>query len=192
MQQHHRGGPRRRRTRTSADALAQGLGWFSLALGAAELAAPAFLARTLARPDDAPLFRAHGLREMATGIGILAARENPAPWLWARLAGDLLDLATLARGLRRDNPHRMCAGAAMAAVGGIAMLDLACARRLGEAARGSYIAPDYRDRSGFPRPAADMRGIARPGAAQPPALRQAGPDAGRSPAPLGTATGAAG
>ena len=30
----------------------------------------------------------------ATGVGILASR-SPAPWLWARVAGDGLDMATL-------------------------------------------------------------------------------------------------
>ena len=35
--------------------------------------------------------RAYGLREIGTGIGILASKD-PSPWLWGRVAGDALDV----------------------------------------------------------------------------------------------------
>lgn len=41
------------------------------------------------------LIRAYGVREIAKGVGILTS-PNPTPWLWGRVAGDALDLATLA------------------------------------------------------------------------------------------------
>ena len=74
--------------------LATFLGLFSLGLGAAELfAAPQMAALTgVPRPE---LLRAYGAREIATGIGLLTTRR-PALWLWGRVLGDVMDLATLA------------------------------------------------------------------------------------------------
>ena len=81
-------------------ALAQGLGWFSIGLGAAELMAPHQLARFLGMEEHTQLIRAYGAREIATGIGILT-QEDPTPWMWGRVGGDMLDLGTLALGLNR-------------------------------------------------------------------------------------------
>lgn len=159
MQPSRTDAPRRRRTGGSVDALACGLGWFSIGLGAAELLAPGATARCLGRPQGSGLVRAYGLREIATGIGILKA-EDPTPWIWGRVAGDLLDLATLCCALDRENPRRSHAGVAMGAVVAVTLADLLCLRALTEAERGNYIAPDYSDRSGFPRPPAEMRGAA--------------------------------
>jgi hypothetical protein len=55
--------------------------------------------------DYAALIRAYGVREIATGAAILYQRD-PTPWIWGRVAGDALDLATLAVGLHEDNPRR--------------------------------------------------------------------------------------
>lgn len=46
------------------------------------------------------LVRACGAREIATGLAILLSK-NPTPWLWARVGGDVLDIATLASNARR-------------------------------------------------------------------------------------------
>jgi hypothetical protein len=150
---HHRNG------REGAEMMAQGLGLFSLALGAAELLAPRQLARWLDIEGQEPLLRLYGLREIGTGIGILASRD-PAPWLWARVAGDALDLATLgaATGIsRRRDAIAMAAGS----VALVTALDIACARALGqEPQQDDRWHPDYSDRSGFPRPADTMRGTA--------------------------------
>ena len=115
-------------------ALAEGLGWFSVGLGLAELLAPRALAAWLGMEERAGLIRAYGAREMATGAAILLSRGDPAPWVWARVAGDGLDLATLAAGLASDNPRRGNVGIALAAVGGVTALDVACARMLGPTA----------------------------------------------------------
>ncbi len=115
-------------------ALAEGLGWFSVGLGLAELLAPRALAAWLGMEERAGLIRAYGAREMATGAAILLSRGDPAPWVWARVAGDGLDLATLAAGLAGDNPRRGNVGVALAAVGGVTALDVACARMLGSTA----------------------------------------------------------
>ena len=65
----------------TALALAEGLGWFSIGLGLAELAAPHSLARFLGMEGHAGLIRAYGVREVVTGVGILA-QDDPTPWVW--------------------------------------------------------------------------------------------------------------
>lgn len=157
MQPKYATAPRRRRTENSHDAVADGLGYFSLALGAAELLAPHALARWLGRPDDAGALRACGLREIGTGLGVLRG-DSRAFWLWARVSGDLVDLALLGRGLK--GPRRANAGIALGTVAAVTLLDVLCARALEEAEDALYVAPDYSDRSGFPKPAAEMRGAA--------------------------------
>jgi hypothetical protein len=142
-------------------ALAQGLGWFSIGLGVAELLAPEQLARFLGMEEHTRLIRAYGAREVATGIGILT-QEDPTPWMWGRVGGDALDLGTLALGLNRDNPQRGNVGVAMAAVAGVTALDIVCAQRLSAERERSYApSADYSDRRGLPRPPEAMRGAAR-------------------------------
>jgi hypothetical protein len=109
--------------------LANGLGWFSIGLGLYELLAPRHLGRTLGMEDKTGLIQAYGLREIATGVGILANRR-PAEWVWGRVGGDALDLATLAPGLDGDNPKRGNVAFAIGAVAGVALLDVLCAQQL--------------------------------------------------------------
>jgi hypothetical protein len=145
----------------SARAMAQGLGWFSLGLGAVELLAAPALARALGMEGRENLLRAYGAREVATGLGILT-QEDPTPWVWGRVAGDALDLATLAPALDDDNPRAGNVGLAMAAVAGATALDVICARALSsEREETRRPIPDYRDRSGLPRSPEAMRGAAR-------------------------------
>jgi hypothetical protein len=145
----------------SAEALAHGLGWFSIGLGLTELLAPGYVGRFLGMEDRAELIRAYGAREIVTGVGILA-QDDPTPWMWGRVAGDALDLGTLVMGLERSNPHRGNVGLAMAAVAGVMVLDLICAQALG---RERELTPppirDYSGRRGMPRPSHAMRGVAR-------------------------------
>jgi uncharacterized membrane protein len=80
------------------------------------------------------LLRALGLREITCGLGILtrpAPRGHPAGWLWARVAGDAMDLALLGRALASNNVERNRLAAATAAVAGITGLDLIGGRQLG-------------------------------------------------------------
>ncbi|SRR5690606_31761677 len=141
------------KTKTAPSAAAA-LGWFSIGLGLAQLLATRHVARATGMHGRERLLRVCGARELVTGIGILAAR-NPTPWMWARVAGDALDLAGLAR-----SPRKARAAAAMAAVAGVTALDVqtAGALRRAEAHRTAY--RDYSSRSGFPKPPAEMRGIA--------------------------------
>jgi hypothetical protein len=145
----------------SAHALAQGLGWFSIGLGIAELAAPGSLVRFLGIDERTDLIRVYGMREIATGLGILS-QDDPTPWLWGRVGGDVLDLGTLAAGFGRSR-QRQNVGLAIAAVAGVLALDLYCAQAL--SGRERRPPPrrirDYSARRGMPRPPAAMRGVAR-------------------------------
>src|SRR5690349_15456940 len=139
---------------------ARALGWFSIALGLAELAMPRRLARIAGAPNAPTLTRAFGLREIGTGIGILTSKD-PSPWLWGRVAGDALDVATVGAGLvTAGRPLRTLTSVVMLL--GIAYLDLKVAEGAPPSRKREKRAQrDYSARSGFPRPAHEMRGIAR-------------------------------
>jgi len=116
--------------------LANGLGWFSIGLGVAELAAPRQVARLIGAKDEdqtITVLRAYGIRELAAGFGILS-QTRPAGWLWGRVAGDLLDIASLGKTLSSDDSNRGRALAATAAVLGVTALDVHCAQQLSRSA----------------------------------------------------------
>ena len=138
---------------------ARALGWLSIGLGLAELAMPRRLARIAGAPNAPRLTRVFGLREIGTGIGILTSKD-PSPWLWARVAGDALDVATVGAGIvTRGRPLRTLASVAMLL--GIAYVDMKVAEGAPPAKkREKRSSRDYSGRSGFPRSAAEMRGIA--------------------------------
>ncbi len=77
--------------------------------------------------------KAYGLREIATGIGILQSPQ-PAKWMWGRVAGDVLDIATLSAVVADRSCHRGRALAAMTAVAGVTAPDAPCAAQLSAAA----------------------------------------------------------
>ncbi len=106
------------------------------------------------------LVQAYGAREIATGVGILASKD-PTPWIWGRVAGDALDLATLAAALQGNPRARGNVGIAIAAVAGVTALDILCAQTLSsETTEPMRPARDYTDRSGLPRSPDAMRGAA--------------------------------
>jgi hypothetical protein len=152
---------RRGHADTATDTLARGLGLFSIALGIAEVAAPRALARALGMKGQEGLIAGYGVREIATGIGILASKD-PTPWIWGRVAGDGLDLATLATALEGDNPKKGNVGIAMAAVAGVTALDVYCAQTLSrETPHPLPPLQDYSDRTGYPRGIEQSHGAAR-------------------------------
>src|SRR4051812_15371289 len=80
------------------DSLARFLGWFSIGLGTAQLAAPKTMCKLVGADGDGSspaLMRLMGARELTQGTGILT-RPRPTTWLWSRVAGDALDLSLLA------------------------------------------------------------------------------------------------
>jgi hypothetical protein len=109
--------------------LAIGLGWFSIGLGLAELIAPKKLGRFLGLEDHSGLIRFFGLRELAAGVGILTQKRQ-GPWVWARVAGDALDLATLGWAFMRADDKRGNVAFATANVAGVTALDVVCGRAL--------------------------------------------------------------
>lgn len=157
---HHRDHRSRQHASYDAERLARGLGWFSLALGAVELFGARGVARWLGMERHETLIRAYGAREVATGIGILT-QKDPAPWIWGRVAGDTLDLATLGAGMPENGRARGRVALAAGAVAGVTMLDIACANALTRRPQQVEQYRDYSDRSGLPRAPQQMRGAAR-------------------------------
>lgn len=142
----------------SMQATVRRLGWFSIGLGLLEILAPRATAWRVGLPGRQGLVATFGAREIGNGVGILMSKD-PTPWIWARLAGDVLDIATLATG---DNRRRSTNMVALAAVGGVTLIDAVCAHWLTTFhARRSQPVPDYSERSGFPKSAEAMRGAAR-------------------------------
>ena len=105
------------------NAVIRGLGWFGIALGAAEVLAPRALASAIGLDGRSGILRLFGLREIASGVLILAA-DDPQSWLWARVAGDGLDGGLLASGLLGSNPKRARTLFATLAVAPVVVLDL--------------------------------------------------------------------
>jgi uncharacterized membrane protein len=119
-------------------ALARGLGWFSVGLGVAEVAAPGVIANAIGvrdSGDNRELLRAAGLREIASGIGILT-RDRQAGWVWARVGGDVMDLALLGLGFTSPDAQPRRLGVATAAVAGVTALDVWCSRQIGNGVAG--------------------------------------------------------
>jgi len=109
--------------------IAGGLGWFSVGLGLMELLAPRTLERFLGIRHHGLLLRIMGLREIASGVGILTG-SRPSSWLWARVGGDVIDIASLGMAFNSDTAKPANIGLACAAVAGVTVLDLRCAQEL--------------------------------------------------------------
>lgn len=114
---------------------ARGLGWASIGIGLAELAAPRQVQSLLGiedRPVHRGILRVLGVRELMHGFGILADTQ-PTPamtaGLWSRVAGDALDTALLGvAATKTKHPAKFAAVAA--AVMGIGLLDVIYSLRL--------------------------------------------------------------
>lgn len=108
--------------------LADGLGWFSLGLGIAQIAAPDAFNKQVGAADNSrnrTLVRGIGAREIAHGVGILSGL-NPAA-LWSRVAGDAMDLTLLGRTLdsnKNKKERKKKTELAIVSVAGVTMLDL--------------------------------------------------------------------
>lgn len=107
--------------------LGHALGWVSLGLGAAALLRPGTITRAAGLDGNrhaAHTVRAIGVRELATGAGLLLRPHKPG-WLWARVAGDAIDLGLLAAAGRQRSGDRIAMASAL--VAGLATLDLLAA-----------------------------------------------------------------
>lgn len=131
--------PRERPTPTPAgghsdERLSRALGWLSIGLGLAELVAPRRVARAVGAPERPGVTAALGLREIASGVGILSDPRRSA-WLWSRVGGDVMDLAVLGTAFVAGGVRSRLA-AATAAVAGVTLLDVHASRRIERAERG--------------------------------------------------------
>jgi uncharacterized membrane protein len=114
-----------------AERLARGLGWFSLGLGLAEILAPRAVAKIAGvRGRNSGLIRLFGLREIASGVAIFAQGKRPATALWSRVAGDALDITSLALAFASPDSDKGRVAFATANVLGVTALDVLCAQRL--------------------------------------------------------------
>ncbi len=115
---------------SSAKRLANGLGWFSVGLGLAELLAPRAIASiTGVSKERTGLIRLYGLREIAAGLTIFA-QKNPAAGMWSRVAGDAMDLTSLGMSFTSPNAKTGRLAFATANVLAVTALDVMCARQL--------------------------------------------------------------
>ena len=117
------------------DPMARGLGVFSFALGIPQTLMPGRVNRLIGVKDDAKsrmLMRAAGVRELAAGVGIFTDRR-PTQWIWARVAGDTMDLALLGSALRNKSKSPTRTLAATGAVAGAFAADVVDGVRLSRA-----------------------------------------------------------
>jgi hypothetical protein len=112
--------------------LSTGLGWVSIALGLGEVA----MTRTLARAAGldtkySTLIRAFGVREISSGLGLLATSKKET-FMWSRIVGDALDGAFLGYAFynEKNKSERTKIALAAAAIAPIVALDIFNAIRL--------------------------------------------------------------
>lgn len=142
---------------SSSDRLARNLGWFSIGLGIVELLAAEKITGALGMHGKENLVRAFKLREITSGFITLSVDKQAG--LASRIAGDALDIATLAIAMGPDNHKRDNAALAFLMVSGVTFLDIIAigATTARHAIRRGQ-ARDYGDRSGFPNGIEAARG----------------------------------
>ena len=142
------------------DQLGRALGWFSIALGVTELLAPRRFTQALGMEGNEGLVRAYGAREIGSGLLSLSLDRNVG--LWSRVAGDALDIATVATTLRPGNRKIGNVLLTLGLLAGITALDVLGAQAVSvRHKRVGGARTLYRDRSGFPQSLAKARGAAR-------------------------------
>lgn len=103
------------------------LGWMSLGLGVAQLAAPDTVRRISGVDDSAAsrtLVPLVGVRELVHAAGLLTSRRKGV-WAWARVLGDAMDLTALGMAIaHRGGRRRRRLIAVTSAIAGITALDV--------------------------------------------------------------------
>jgi hypothetical protein len=117
----------------TAKRIGAGLGWFSIGLGLAEIAAPGRLARWLGVDNKAAknTILAFGVRELLAG-GALLRGPAVSTNVWNRVIGDAIDAGALGLAATRSYRKGAVAGA-LAFVGGAMVADWLAARALDKA-----------------------------------------------------------
>jgi hypothetical protein len=138
------------------DPLAQFLGWFSIGLGTAQLAAPRTMCRLVGADAEgaAPrVMRLVGVRELTQGAAILV-RPRPTAWLWSRVLGDAVDLALLGAVAARNRKTRTAF--AIANVVAVTVPDVYESRFLSRRRGSARSAPKIRKGVTVNKPCADV------------------------------------
>jgi uncharacterized membrane protein len=120
------------------DARRSGLAWLSMSLGLVGVFAPRQLARLIGADEESEAttwtLRVVGGRELVCAAGLLSGAQ-PANWAWARLAGDVIDLALIGTALQSKNTRNDRLLAAGAGILGAASWDAYSAWRLQRGSR---------------------------------------------------------
>lgn len=121
-----------------------GLGYFSVALGLIEVAAPGRLSRWLGVDNKTArnTIFAFGLRELAAG-GMLLRGPAVSTNVWNRVIGDAIDAAALGLAMRSSTRKGAVAGA-LAFVGGAMAADVLTARALDKTTARTFPRPGRR------------------------------------------------
>ncbi len=126
-------GRTRHQNHRKGEPLARQLGWLSIGLGLFEIAAPQKITEWLGiRDEGAGMLRLCGMREVASGVGLLAQRGPASPWIISRIAGDIIDVAGLGAAATKPGADRQRIAAATMMVAGITALDWVCLQRLND------------------------------------------------------------
>ena len=109
--------------------LARTLGWVSLGVGLAIVAAPGPLMKAFGLGDRPNLGRFLGVRDLVLGTGLLRG-QNTAAWCRARGISDTLDVALIIGGAATGAFRRDRAPLSLASGAGFSALSFWLARRL--------------------------------------------------------------
>lgn len=158
----------------ASDRLGRGLGWLSFVLAAPMLAVPRRVTHALGLEGHEGLVRVCGARELVSGVMTLSTERQQG--LWARVAGDIMDLAVLGAAYATRRRKRDTLAIALGAVGAVTLLDMIAAEETTRRNLRVGQPRSYTDRTGFPGGVAQARGAAK-------ANRIAGAVAAPAPAP---------
>lgn len=126
--------PESARLKLDSRQLTMALGWFSVAVGLAEVLAPRKVGRMAGLGHRPMVTRLCGLRQIANGVGLLSERA-PTTFLWSRVAGDTLDLALLGTAIRSPNVRRSRIVLAATFLASVTALDIFAGQQSRRAAR---------------------------------------------------------
>jgi uncharacterized membrane protein len=107
------------------------------------------IARISGAPDRAGsrlVIRTYGAREIAQGIAILSSMPRPAGWIWGRVAGDVLDIGSVAVGMISKGGDIPRGVIAIASLLGVTAIDYYCADKLSSKTPATGTTPEGRIR----------------------------------------------
>lgn len=139
------------RLRKNGPAIAQGIGWLSVAFGLVALVAPHAVSRVTGTRPAPGWIRVCGVRDLVFGAGLLTA-DDTRPWLKTRAAFDALDVVSIARNIDSGVGRHGTALLAMTGAAALAFVEASVATRFKiEAMQRESGRFDYSDRVGLSR-----------------------------------------